>query len=727
MAEEITTIPEKYKLDCTEMDSNSAENPPHSPSSARRHSLSDKPNTTKRRVPIHLRASTGSCHDFCKFGKKHSSEEKTREPFRKRISKSLPNKPMSSKTIVSEASRTATSKSSLNGPKPVKTASSVENTKKQSPRQSALSINKTVSKNISCSVSEQPPEIIKREILLSPSEKVEAPVEEGSSNGNKISKADKKASDHSVIRSSSEKAKLFKANKPLVASGKKMMPAAGKASEAPSFGRLYLGKTATSKAREEAGRVKLSLSSPVKHKNRTEKSNGEASEKTLHVIKTKTEEKLKAFSPKAGGVKPSSPSGRSLEIRVIKAESENSVSTPASSPLSSSHAKSPSISPREDKNENEKIQTTVSIETEENQASLKSLLSSSHEEDDNETIGHSNNETGELIEDKIVSSEIDNHDTNTTSSLSEEEKEEEEIYQSSSKSSSHSRSSSLLSLEENDEEINGELVSDKTVSTDIGKSKSPKENRKTLRKSLSIRSANKNNCLPVKLKFRRGKIIDLQPENNVPKRLKFRRVRNSDNNNKMDDFVPKGKKSIITETSHVKSGSPPNRILRKADSFRSDYKKKSTDVKQETPNRSLRKSRSVPSEDKHRSVVSLSRREKSVDSQTDNNSPTRLKFLRGRALRVGDAKSDSWRRNIKKSVGNNEAVGFEASSRNVVLKPSEVQRKNNEQVLLNNVIEETASKLVESRKSKVKALVGAFETVILLNETKPAVSSHSAG
>jgi hypothetical protein len=46
------------------------------------------------------------------------------------------------------------------------------------------------------------------------------------------------------------------------------------------------------------------------------------------------------------------------------------------------------------------------------------------------------------------------------------------------------------------------------------------------------------------------------------------------------------------------------------------------------------------------------------------------------------------------------------------------ETKKQEQVLLNNVIEETASRLVaEARKSKVKALVGAFETVISLQET----------
>ncbi|CAA6657434.1 unnamed protein product [Spirodela intermedia] len=43
--------------------------------------------------------------------------------------------------------------------------------------------------------------------------------------------------------------------------------------------------------------------------------------------------------------------------------------------------------------------------------------------------------------------------------------------------------------------------------------------------------------------------------------------------------------------------------------------------------------------------------------------------------------------------------------------------------LFNHVIEETASKLVETRRSKVKALVGAFETVISLQEGKSADSS----
>ncbi|GJT56822.1 ribonuclease H-like domain-containing protein [Tanacetum coccineum] len=56
--------------------------------------------------------------------------------------------------------------------------------------------------------------------------------------------------------------------------------------------------------------------------------------------------------------------------------------------------------------------------------------------------------------------------------------------------------------------------------------------------------------------------------------------------------------------------------------------------------------------------------------------------------------------------------------KSVVLKHRQgEQEKKDAHGLLNNIIEETASKLAESRKSKVKALVGAFETVISLSKT----------
>ena len=75
------------------------------------------------------------------------------------------------------------------------------------------------------------------------------------------------------------------------------------------------------------------------------------------------------------------------------------------------------------------------------------------------------------------------------------------------------------------------------------------------------------------------------------------------------------------------------------------------------------------------------------------------------------------RRNSKsKEVGDSED-GTEIKSEEVVLRHQNVEEKKDTQSLYNNVIEETASKLVMARKSKVKALVGAFETVISLQDT----------
>ncbi|KAL2240370.1 UNVERIFIED_CONTAM: hypothetical protein Sindi_0678200 [Sesamum indicum] len=139
-------------------------------------------------------------------------------------------------------------------------------------------------------------------------------------------------------------------------------------------------------------------------------------------------------------------------------------------------------------------------------------------------------------------------------------------------------------------------------------------------------------------------------------------------------------------------------------------------VKDQT--KTLIKSRVVVSENKYSSPVKLKFRSgKVVDLQSDNNGPRRLRFRRARGLGAEDG-NDLRGRSFKKTGVN--ASGGEVSSGKVVLKHQDVQGKRDAQGLLNNVIEETASKLVESRKSKVKALVGAFETVISLQESKPS-------
>ncbi|XP_050381571.1 uncharacterized protein LOC126798604 [Argentina anserina] len=139
-----------------------------------------------------------------------------------------------------------------------------------------------------------------------------------------------------------------------------------------------------------------------------------------------------------------------------------------------------------------------------------------------------------------------------------------------------------------------------------------------------------------------------------------------------------------------------------------------------------RKSRMVCSEDVDSHPLKF-RRGKVVDMQFENNRPRRLKFRRGKVL--GDdeyIKADAQRQRYKKREGvDGNAIGTEPGSEKVVLRHQDVQGKKDEKGLFNNVIEETASKLVETRKSKVKALVGAFETVISLQERKPSANSVS--
>ncbi|KAH0969022.1 hypothetical protein GBA52_029121 [Prunus armeniaca] len=136
-----------------------------------------------------------------------------------------------------------------------------------------------------------------------------------------------------------------------------------------------------------------------------------------------------------------------------------------------------------------------------------------------------------------------------------------------------------------------------------------------------------------------------------------------------------------------------------------------------------RKSGMVCSEEKDGQPLKF-RREKVVDGKFENDSPRRLKFRRGRVL--GDnqnVKADAQRRSFKKRGANGDTLATEPGAEKVVLRHQDVQGKKDEKGLFNNVIEETASKLVETRKSKVKALVGAFETVISLQERKPSASS----
>lgn len=138
----------------------------------------------------------------------------------------------------------------------------------------------------------------------------------------------------------------------------------------------------------------------------------------------------------------------------------------------------------------------------------------------------------------------------------------------------------------------------------------------------------------------------------------------------------------------------------------------------------LRKHGSIRSEDKDSEAKKLRfRRGKVVDIQSEKNTPRRLKFRRGRVLDETLSLSADGRRSFNKKGVDTEKKDNKPNSEKVVLRHQDVQGKKDSQILFNNVIEQTASKLVETRKSKVKALVGAFETVISLQDTKPSANT----
>uniref|UniRef100_A0A2N9GQB6 Calmodulin-binding domain-containing protein n=1 Tax=Fagus sylvatica TaxID=28930 RepID=A0A2N9GQB6_FAGSY len=147
------------------------------------------------------------------------------------------------------------------------------------------------------------------------------------------------------------------------------------------------------------------------------------------------------------------------------------------------------------------------------------------------------------------------------------------------------------------------------------------------------------------------------------------------------------------------------------------------DTLEEGYKRRPRKSGMVCSEDKSSQPLKLKfRRGKVVDIQSANNSPRRLKFRPGKMLGENqNAKANARRRGFKRTEGG-DTNGMEPGPAKVVLRHQGVKGKKDAQGLFNNVIEETASKLVETQKSKVKALVGAFETVISLQEKKPSAN-----
>ncbi|ESW27260.1 hypothetical protein PHAVU_003G186900 [Phaseolus vulgaris] len=180
--------------------------------------------------------------------------------------------------------------------------------------------------------------------------------------------------------------------------------------------------------------------------------------------------------------------------------------------------------------------------------------------------------------------------------------------------------------------------------------------------SKKVGLTNKTGVASRKLTFRRGKVIELQPQiNNVPRRLKFRPARILGDDMRRD--INGARKSIIED--NKVGGGEVNAANTKSE--------------------------------KHRGKL------KTVEGG-------KKRIIVGR--KVGGDKS--------------KIEGSKSGSENVVLKHQDVGWKKQNPGLYNNVIEETAIMLAELRKSKVKALVGAFETVISLDSPRDVTAAEES-
>lgn len=189
-------------------------------------------------------------------------------------------------------------------------------------------------------------------------------------------------------------------------------------------------------------------------------------------------------------------------------------------------------------------------------------------------------------------------------------------------------------------------------------------------------------------------------------------------------------KSSSQSQSHSLSNEEDKKVVKSAGSASGKYTSSSkkllhiaeaeTDGKNQK--KTLRKGKTAVSNDYNPSVVKLKfRRGKVIDLQPETSSPRRLTFRLGRHM--GESQDSNIRkRNFRKKGVDDDRSNTVLNSGKIVLRHQDVQEKKDVQGLLNNVIEETASKLVETRKSKVKALVGAFETVISLQDKPSTVT-----
>lgn len=549
-------------------------------------------NSKQKNVPHYLRASTGSCHDFCKYGRKQTLEEKKGLPFWKRTIRA----PSDNQILVV-------------------TAAQGERKKK-----SAFKHTTSADKRPVAVQSPGPAEIIKREILSS----------------NKFEVSPKKE------LSSADKRNLRTEKRIEIASAKKMNMLSEKLSPStkPQVAKQSKKKTDS-----------ISEKRPVSLQPQMIKQSSSSSSSYLRKTEKGMKQKNSPSSWKQPITAKSSPSSQVPKDTDRRGRRNDYIKSSENVAVSKSPVKKTVVSPTSSRPRRSSLSRTISLQAQKSGGSKlmpppmclnrtqKAEGKETNTENAREKTLHvvkteAQNNLSELIEYSDVIQSLpsqsyllpDSLSHPCSSSLSSEEvgqeEEEEEKEGKEEEEEDEEEEEEEEELEEEEEEVEGEeggYSSDKAEdlisSADANDGEGTKGNHwKPLRKG-TVPSASKDS-IAVKLRFRRGRVVDVRSESNGPRRLRFRRAR-------------------LMEDNHDNK----NEIRRKI------FKKKGDDAD-------------------------------------------------GNVMNTRDKK--------------------------VVLRHQDAKEKKDGQGLFNNVIEETASKLVESRKSKVKALVGAFETVISLQESKPS-------
>ncbi|XP_034215471.1 uncharacterized protein LOC117627462 isoform X2 [Prunus dulcis] len=282
-----------------------------------------------------------------------------------------------------------------------------------------------------------------------------------------------------------------------------------------------------------------------------------------------------------------------------------------------------------------------------------------------------------------------------------------------SSSSPASSSMSIFPSQSTHKKESGATFQHNTMNTD-NQIVNLKAEHKTRPRRSGVLSSDSKNSLARKLKFRRGRVVDLKPENNTPRRLKFRKVRLArDTQNRRS-----GIKGEINGRKEVDDNQSNGTAIRRGTIGREevdDSQSNGAGIKRG----SIGRKDVDDSESNDAGTEKGSTGRKEVDDSQSNGAKIKREkvVMKNQERDLEGSRRKSFRRKYGRAGMLN---GTDTSPEKVVLRHQDVKGRKDVQKLFNNVIKETASRLVESRKSKVKALVGAFETVISLQDARPS-------